>query len=146
VDSNSYETPKYFFDLLDLDYSFNYDLACTEKNKKAKFLQDDTLKYPWHTLAGWQWLNPPYKPLKPWIIKSYEESKKGANIVMLVPLTTLANDYYCKHPADDFYIVSKRLFFEYEGKICGGNRHNSVVLIYSPEVSESNFVKYIKAR
>lgn len=144
TDSNSYETPKYIFDQFNEKYNFNYDLACTERNKKAKFLAPDTLSHDWHKLDGWQWLNPPYKPLKPWIEKAAKERDLGAKIVMLVPLTTIANDYYAKAMANAVVIVTKRLFFEYEGVVQGANRHNSCFLIYDKEQAQG--IEYLAAR
>lgn len=34
---------------------------------------------------GWNWLNPPFGDLRPWVQKAYQESRLGARTSMLVP-------------------------------------------------------------
>ena len=96
--SNEWSTPDDFFNKLKLRFNFTMDLACTTENTKTPcgFYRDlgaDALKQDWalwHTFnGGWMWCNPPYgRELGLWVKKAYEESLKGAKIVMLIPART----------------------------------------------------------
>lgn len=80
-------TPWALFDQYHDRYQFTIDLAAHERNKKMERFyseQDDALKQDWSKEVGW--LNPPYgRELPKWVKKAYEESQRGALVVMLVP-------------------------------------------------------------
>ncbi len=88
-------TDKLFFSVVHREFSFAADLAANEHNHKCPVWygksEGDTetaggsLNLPWHRLAGWLWLNPPYKDMEPWARKCQEEAALGAKIAMLVP-------------------------------------------------------------
>lgn len=95
-ESNEWSTPQWLYDKLDKTYNFIWDLACTYENKKCKYglfqkNGSSSLERDWSELpgGGWLWLNPPYgEGLPKWVAKAYEESLRGANIVMLIPART----------------------------------------------------------
>jgi len=74
---------------------FAWDLAADEFNtvtangwfdeKTNSLVQDWAAK---SAKRGWLWLNPPFTDIYPWARKAYEESLRGANVAMLVPLST----------------------------------------------------------
>lgn len=75
---------------------FSWDLAADEHNTvvvenedgKRHFNESDnalTKDWVWDTLGGWLWLNPPFANINPWVEKAYEESQRGAHIVVLTP-------------------------------------------------------------
>lgn len=78
--------------------SFYVDLAADETNACGLTFIDkesDSLTKPWAEVfnslndpRAWFWLNPPFAAIKPWVKKAYEESRKGAKIAVLVPLST----------------------------------------------------------
>ena len=75
---------------------FSWDLAAEAHNSVApncRYFDEEqnSLIQPWHNIGGWCWLNPPFSDIKPWAMKAYEESRKGAKVAMLVPASTGSN-------------------------------------------------------
>ncbi len=135
---NSYETPQWLFDGLNKEFNFTLDLACTEENKKCPhgltFPEYDSLKMDWHKLTdGWMWLNPPYSPLKPWIQKAQQESRKGAKIVVLCP-PHVSTRYFSEIPPAQIRFILGRVPFVLNGEEQKGNTSDSCLLIYGPPV------------
>jgi len=93
-DKNYWETPQAFFDKLNRQYHFSFDLAASVDNAKCgNFFteEDDSLSQNWHSIAGNLFLNPPYgRELRKWVQKAYEESlgKHDGFIVLLIPART----------------------------------------------------------
>lgn len=86
-------TPDDVFDPINAEFGFTLDAAADKDNKRAeKFFceEDNALEKDWGDNIVW--LNPPYGQkngsLKDWVKKSYEESQKGATVVMLIPART----------------------------------------------------------
>lgn len=85
----TWSTPDDLFEVLNDEYSFSFDLAASKENAKCQkyfTVSDDSLSKNWHELEGVLWCNPPYARGKTeaFVKKAYEESKKGAHIVMLL--------------------------------------------------------------
>jgi len=82
-------TPQEFFDIYNEMYEFDLDVCATPSNSKCSnyFTPEiDGLTQEW---KGVCWMNPPYgRDIKKWMKKAYEESKKGATVVCLVPART----------------------------------------------------------
>ncbi|MBS0978694.1 DNA N-6-adenine-methyltransferase [Levilactobacillus brevis] len=93
-EKNYWETPQAFFDKLNRQYQFSFDLAASVDNAKCQNFfteEDDSLSQNWHIIAGNLFLNPPYgRELRKWVQKAYEESlkKHDACIVLLIPART----------------------------------------------------------
>jgi hypothetical protein len=99
-----YSTPK---DLLDAIKrwlgitAFEFDFACSMKNKKAKrgwTEKDDALAQTYHQWlaecrGGWGWLNPPFANIGPWALKCLIAKRAGTNIAFLVPASVGSNWY-----------------------------------------------------
>ena len=88
--SNEWETPQSFFDELNAEFHFTLDPCCQEYNHKCdKYYtpKQDGLSQSW---AGETvFCNPPYgRAIGTWVKKCYEESQKGATVVMLIPSRT----------------------------------------------------------
>lgn len=137
IHGNVFGTPQWFFDALNAEFNFAYDLACNKENMKCEQgLIDgevDSLQVPWHTLAPgrWLWCNPPYSPVVPWIKKAREEFSLGAKIVMLVPAVISARHIAAVPPAEIRYILG-RLSFLLGSKEMKSNMQDSMLLIYGP--------------
>jgi len=94
--SDEWSTPNDFFNKLDEEYNFVFDLACSKDNCKTNdgfTIEDDSLKQNWalityETGGGWLWINPPYSKCKEFVDKAYSEMLIGAKIVMLIPART----------------------------------------------------------
>lgn len=95
--SMEWSTPESLWKPLDDEFHFTCDLAASPANNKCALywsIQDDALKQSWDGVC---WCNPPYgKDLKQWVKKGYEESLKGATIVMLLPVRT-SSEYWWKY-------------------------------------------------
>ena len=105
---DEYETPKWLFDLLDQEFHFDCDAAAstpkktsegfyTPSNSKCGYFLTDALLTDWGSIDIPRrhedlrfFLNPPYSAAKIYAFmqKAYEESRKGALVVCLVPCAT----------------------------------------------------------
>lgn len=83
-------TPQAFFDKLDEEFHFTLDPCALPSNAKCKKYytpQDNGLEKDWSGESVF--CNPPYgSAIKLWVKKCYEEAKKGALVVMLIPART----------------------------------------------------------
>lgn len=73
---------------------FNYDLAASAENTVAEHFYDeeaDSLIQDWSALAGISWCNPPYGNIEPWVAKACAETRKGAEVLMLLPASVGSN-------------------------------------------------------
>lgn len=84
-----YATPPELFKVLDDEFRFTLDVCADEHNKKVSTfysINDDALTKSWDGIC---WMNPPYKDMKKWVIKAYQESLKDETIVVcLIPART----------------------------------------------------------
>ena len=92
-----YHTPPAFLDAvrwrLGID-DFDIDLAASAENAIcARFYteQDDALVQPWICGDGWNWLNPPFAHIEPWVQRAWYQSRIGAKTAVLVPAGVGAN-------------------------------------------------------
>ena len=88
--SDEWSTPQNLFDELNAEFRFNLDPCATLENHKCdKYFtkNEDGLSQNWE---GYNvFCNPPYgRAIGKWVEKSYEESRKGALVVMLIPART----------------------------------------------------------
>src|SRR5690349_10782386 len=85
--TNEWETPQDFFDLLNAEFDFTLDAAATADNAKCPtyFTEaDDGLAQDW---TGRVWCNPPYgRGIGNWIKKA--AISKAELVVMLIPART----------------------------------------------------------
>lgn len=87
-----YQTPENFLnaakELLGID-NFFWDLAADSTNTvcpQGHFFtkEDDALTLGWFT-EGWNWLNPPFADITPWVRKAHFERNSGVKTAVLVP-------------------------------------------------------------
>ena len=87
---DSWETPPSLFNILDMEFNFTLDPCCTKQTAKCKKFftkEEDGLIQDWS--KDIVFVNPPYgREIGKWVEKSYNESKKGAKVVMLIPSRT----------------------------------------------------------
>lgn len=81
-------TPWDFFNVLNDEFGFAYDLAAsTENTKCSQYIteEEDSLTVDWHLLAPdrWHYLNPPFANMTPWVSKCKMEMDLGAKIALL---------------------------------------------------------------
>lgn len=112
-----YETPWAFIRAVEARFGpLWFDLAADAKNTKsaAYFSElDDSLKQPWHEMAGLLWLNPPFANIAPWAKKCAEEARLGARILLLTPASVDSNwwDAYV-HACAGVLFVNPRISFD----------------------------------
>ena len=73
--------------------AFTIDLAADAGNAVAGDYFDEkenALEQAW-PFHGWNWLNPPFADISPWVKKAKEEAESGASTVVLVPASVGAN-------------------------------------------------------
>ncbi len=87
--NQEWETPDGIFIPLNQEFGFTLDVAASKENHKCRRYfteKDDALSKSW--FGEICWLNPPYRQVKLWIKKAYQESQKGAIVVCLVQART----------------------------------------------------------
>lgn len=90
-DPDAWRTPQRFFDDLDACFRFSVDLFAARDNAKCKqFLtvEDDAFKFPWHSLKGPGFWNPPYSRVEEAVKKALAEWANGFPSVGLVKADT----------------------------------------------------------
>jgi len=84
--SEEWATPPALFAKLDAEFGFSLDPCATPENAKCSSFytrDDDGLSKPWH---GSVFMNPPYgDTIGLWMAKAWEEARRGALVVCLVP-------------------------------------------------------------
>jgi len=145
IHGNVFETPQWLFDSLNAEFDFQCDLACNSDNAKVSKCfteQDDSLTQNWHKIDGWLWLNPPYSPLKPWIVKAQQENAKGAKIVVLCP-PIITSRYFQNHLPSEIRFIVGRVPFLLNGVEMKSNTNDSCLLIYDTKVRQPK-ITYIE--
>ena len=131
-ETDLWATPQELFDRLDAEFHFTLDACATPENAKCvKYYtpEQDGLKQPW---VGTVWCNPPYgRKVGEWARKAYEESQRGATVVMLVFVRTDTRWFHD-------YVYGKAELRFIKGRLrFGGLRSNapfpSMLCIYRPK-------------
>lgn len=93
-----YGTPPEFLaalrNMLGID-GFDWDLAASPENTVSHLYyteEQNSLHQTWTSNGGWDWLNPPFADIAPWVTKAFESTTQlGTKIAMLVPASTGSN-------------------------------------------------------
>jgi phage N-6-adenine-methyltransferase len=93
-----WETPDEIFNPLQKEFGMVLDVCATQENTKCDYyfsIEEDGLKQDWSNLCCW--MNPPFGEQGKWVKKAFEESKRGATVVCLLPSRTNTNWWhdYC---------------------------------------------------
>jgi phage N-6-adenine-methyltransferase len=115
-----WETPPYFFKLLNENINFTLDPCASDQNHlcdKYYTIEDNGLKQDWR--GENVFVNPPYSYITEWVKKCYEEGKKAqTNIILLIPSRTDTrywHNYIMK--ANEILFCKGRIRFLLDGKI-----------------------------
>lgn len=135
-----WETPQAFFDELNAEFQFTLDACATDSNAKTTlFITEacDGLSVSW---TGVVWMNPPYgKTIGLWVRKAYEESRRGATVVCLLPARTDTKWWHEYCLKGEIRFVRGRLRF-------GGAKNTApfpnAVVIFRPTVAEFVWTGY----
>lgn len=137
--TNEWATPQDFFDRLNSEFNFELDPCSDGNNAKCERYfteEDDGLAQDWAGVASTVFMNPPYgRAIGDWIRKAYEESRKGATVVALIPSRTDTkywHEYVMK--AKEIRLVKGRLKF-------GDGRNSapfpSAVVVFTPHTQDA---------
>ena len=116
---DDWETPQAFFDELNKEFNFEYDVACNYKNNKCKHGNINSIA-DGECWIGSVFCNPPYSRglQKKFIKKAWQEAQEGYEntIVMLLPARTdtIAFHKYIYNKAEIRFLKG-RLKFEING-------------------------------
>jgi len=87
-----YGTPKVFLDAVKMRLGieeFDIDLAADEHNRVSDCYFDEAmngLKQDWYGFNGWNWLNPPFSHIAPWVERAYTQAvKHNVHTAVLIP-------------------------------------------------------------
>lgn len=115
-------TPQALYEELNNEFGFTLDACADESNYKHEnyyTVADDSLHKDWNGQVVF--CNPPYSKKtktnpgqEAWVQKSYEESQKGAVVVMLIPARTDTKSFhdFILGKAKEIRFIKGRLKFE----------------------------------
>jgi len=110
--NQTWETPDYLFDRLNEEFHFTRDVCALADNTKCKqyWTEEDNclVQTPWD---GVNWMNPPYKNMKKFIKKAYDERKNGVT-VCLIPARTNTNWWHDYCMKGEVYFICGRPIFK----------------------------------
>jgi len=104
---DNWETPQYFFDLLDNEFHFTLDPCASILNHKCeKFYtkEADGLTKNW--MNEIVFVNPPFKNISEWCYKCYTEGLKNNTIVVMIIPSRTDTKYW-----HDFIMFAKEIRF-----------------------------------
>jgi len=131
---DNWETPQYFFDLLNIEFNFTLDPCASHKNHKCDnyyTIEDNGLTQDW---GGERvFCNPPYAKKDKWIEKGFKEAQKLSTIVvMLIPTysdTRIWHKFVMK--AYELRLVKGRISFLLNGKKQASPNFPSSVVVFT---------------
>jgi hypothetical protein len=122
--SDDYETPEWFWKILDKQFNFGADMACDSSNCKVKGSPlfdkgENGLYESWSKWEGMKYVFPPFsKPyFSKYIHKARMEWERGEESVVLAPLKTISVEYFQAAKSPLIYIVYPRIKFLFNGNI-----------------------------
>lgn len=137
----TWETPQDFFNRLDQEFGFTLDVCATAETAKCdKYFSPETdgLKQDW---TGVCWMNPPYgREIGKWVQKAFEESRKGALVVCLIPARTDTSYWheYCLKAAEIRFVRGRLKF----GASKNSAPFPSAIVIFRQEAGGPKVVGY----
>ena len=138
-----WQTPKFVFDYYDRRFNFDMDVAASWSNafiphnhlgeQFSGLFLDALTESEW---GKFNWCNPPYSNIMPWVTKAVDEMNRGSVTVMLIPSDTSVK-WFKKafENCTECHFISGRLSFINADtqKSVAGNNKGSVVFIFDPK-------------
>ena len=133
-----WETPQWFYEKLDKEFSFDLDAFASRENTKCKnfFTEDDnSLEQDWTQYKS-IFINPPYiSSLQNKVLEKVDDTiRQGFRgvIVLLIPARTDTKRWhdYIFNKADDIRFLKGRLKFEVNGIAGDSATFPSAVIVY----------------
>ncbi len=114
---------------------FDIDLAASPENAVTGCYytaDDDALVQPWKVGDGWNWLNPEYSRIEPWVQRAYEQAQLGARTAVLIPASVGAN-WWARWVHSHAHIVLLNGRLQFKGAI-GLYPKDCALLLYAAEL------------
>lgn len=130
-DKQDWGTPQYVFDTLNNEFGFTLDVCANEHNAKCKqyFTEEENA-----LLQDWSndvcFLNPPYDKVNNFMQKAWDESRKGAIVVCLVPARLDASWWHKYAMKSEIRLFVQRL--EFEGHKKNRAPFPSAIVVFRP--------------
>ena len=123
---DDWETPQLFFEELNQEFEFNFDVCASLENTKCMLYlteHDDALSLEWNVEPITRaFCNPPYSQWQKFVEKAYYETftlNNSVSVVMLLPARTdtkAFHKYIYNQPNVEIRFLKGRLKFELGGK------------------------------
>lgn len=116
---DDWETPDYFFKLLDKEFHFTLDPCATKENRKCKKFYSkeiNGLNQDWENEIAF--VNPPFSRIKEWVKKCYKEGQKENTIVVMILPSRTDTQYWHNYimKAHEIRFCKGRVNFLINGK------------------------------
>jgi len=111
-DKQDWGTPQFIYDALDKEFGFTLDVCANKENAKcSKYFteQDNALLQDWSNDVCF--MNPPYNLVDDFMQKAWDESKKGAIVVCLIPARIDASWWHKYVMKTEWRLFTQRLEF-----------------------------------
>ena len=148
IDKDEARTPPSLFKKLDDRFHFEVDVFCKRSNcvcdagifydEGHDALKEDWFLPPFDTVF---YGNPPYSNPEPFIKKAYEESLKGATVVMLLPADTSTKAFhnYDMKASEITFIEGRVTFNNPDGTpMNGAPKFGSMVVVFKQEAFDGS--------
>ena len=109
--NQEWETPDSLFNKISDIFKFTRDVCASKENKKCNEFwseKDSCLDKKWD---GINWMNPPYKNMKNFIIKAYEERERAIT-VCLIPARTNTKWWHLYCMKGEIHFICGRPIFK----------------------------------
>lgn len=115
-DSDSYGTPIELFNAIQKFYNveFDCDVAASDENHLCEkyYTKENSGLDPKNKWGKYNWCNPPYSDIMPWVERAYAESREYRDTYMLLPADISTAWYkFCYENASRMHGINKRIKF-----------------------------------
>jgi len=132
---DSWETPKWLFEILHKQYNFEIDCCADGENKKCWFWTSDFQDYIQEKTDGLMWMNPPFSKALEMFRHFFKVVRKGVAIYRCDNFETKIWQDVIFPNASWVFIPNKRI--AYEGMDGKGSRFPSALIGFNVPVIES---------
>jgi len=131
--AQDWETPQFIYDSLAAEFGFTVDACADSHNTKCKRFwseSDNGMAQDWSDEIVW--MNPPYNRVEQWMQKAWQESRRGATVVCLVPARTDSIWWHRYAMKGEIRLFTQRLKFKKGGKRSDVAPFPSSLVIFRP--------------
>ena len=123
---DNWETPKWFFDILNRQYKFTFDCCASKNNSKCNVFTNE-FEFYWSIRKDWIcWMNPPFSKAEKMFKTFFDKVNRGVAIYRCDNMETKIWQNIVLKNADWIFIPKGRI--SYEGKVGKGSRFPSALI------------------